>query len=346
MFQSGPYKLLFQIKTRLQSVKNSPITNYGLSLTSLAEVCSHNHDYEFLVDVICLMTEISAEREYIRDGKITKMVIVELTDARYPLYSRDSCPFIDEGFDCEGNGRLDRNNTKWRWQPQDCDLPRFNATKMLELIRGKRLVFVGDSINRNQWESMLCMLLSALKDPKRVYEARGRKITKEKGNYSFSTLVVTLQNQSRSYSNHQDNHNTVVLGIPSVESTLRETKAQFNSAHGRRKRSSTVYAFKFCCSTSIMSSTSCRSACRSRSNSLTLIHLCRCFETIMWLTNPSLEVQGTIRSGCRIIWCHLQPKKGQTRMQLSITYYDQISRYEGNCLVVIILFLPRYSIKS
>ncbi|KAK2360306.1 protein trichome birefringence [Trifolium repens] len=136
------------------------------------------------------MTGISAEREYIRDGKITKMVIVELTDARYPLYSRDSCPFIDEGFDCEGNGRLDRNNTKWRWQPQDCDLPRFNATKMLELIRGKRLVFVGDSINRNQWESMLCMLLSALKDPKRVYEARGRKITKEKGNYSFRFLHI------------------------------------------------------------------------------------------------------------------------------------------------------------
>ncbi|WJX12600.1 Protein trichome birefringence-like 6 [Trifolium repens] len=56
------------------------------------------------------------------------------------------------------------------------------------LIRGKRLVFVGDSINRNQWESMLCMLLSALKDPKRVYEARGRKITKKKGNYSFRFL--------------------------------------------------------------------------------------------------------------------------------------------------------------
>jgi hypothetical protein len=44
-----PYKLLFQIKTRLQSMKDSPITNFGLSLTSLAEVCSHNHDYEFLV---------------------------------------------------------------------------------------------------------------------------------------------------------------------------------------------------------------------------------------------------------------------------------------------------------
>lgn len=70
---------------------------------------------------------------------------------------------------------------------------RFNATKMLELIRGKRLVFVGDSINRNQWESMLCMLLGAIKDPTRVYESRGRKITKEKGNYSFRFLVI-LQN--------------------------------------------------------------------------------------------------------------------------------------------------------
>jgi hypothetical protein len=29
------------------------------------------------------MTGISAEREYIRDGKVTKMVIIELTDHRY-----------------------------------------------------------------------------------------------------------------------------------------------------------------------------------------------------------------------------------------------------------------------
>lgn len=66
---------------------------------------------------------------------------------------------------------------------------RFNATAMLNLIRGKRLVFVGDSINRNQWESMLCLLMGAIKDPKRVYEARGRRITKEKGNYCFKFLV-------------------------------------------------------------------------------------------------------------------------------------------------------------
>ncbi|CAO2826642.1 unnamed protein product [Amaranthus hypochondriacus] len=106
-------------------------------------------------------------------------------DESYPLYTNFSCPFIDEGFDCQGNGRSDKDYMKWRWQPQDCDLPRFKATNMLELIRGKRVVFAGDSINRNQWESMLCLLMGAVKDPSKVYETRGRRITKTKGAYSF-----------------------------------------------------------------------------------------------------------------------------------------------------------------
>ncbi|KAF9604579.1 hypothetical protein IFM89_008023 [Coptis chinensis] len=109
-------------------------------------------------------------------------------DESYPLYTNRFCQLIDEGFSCEANGRPDRDYMKWRWQPYHCDLPRFNATKMLEMIRGKRLVFVGDSMNRNQWESMLCLLRSAIKDPKRVYETHGRRITKEKGNYSFKFL--------------------------------------------------------------------------------------------------------------------------------------------------------------
>lgn len=39
---------------------------------------------------------------------------------------------------------------------------RFNASEFLEKLRGKRLVYVGDSISRNQWESMLCMLRRAV----------------------------------------------------------------------------------------------------------------------------------------------------------------------------------------
>lgn len=42
----------------------------------------------------------------------------------YPLYSPASCPYVDEAFSCQENGRPDRDYLKWRWTPKDCDLPR------------------------------------------------------------------------------------------------------------------------------------------------------------------------------------------------------------------------------
>ena len=45
-------------------------------------------------------------------------------DESYPLYTSSSCPFVDEGFSCEANGRMEQNYTKWRWQPTHCNIPR------------------------------------------------------------------------------------------------------------------------------------------------------------------------------------------------------------------------------
>jgi GDSL/SGNH-like Acyl-Esterase family found in Pmr5 and Cas1p len=39
---------------------------------------------------------------------------------------------------------------------------RFDANAFLEKIRGKRMVFVGDSLNRNQWVSMVCLVESVV----------------------------------------------------------------------------------------------------------------------------------------------------------------------------------------
>lgn len=46
-------------------------------------------------------------------------------DETYPLYTSDSCPFIDEGFNCGANGRMDQRYMKWRWQPKHCNIPRY-----------------------------------------------------------------------------------------------------------------------------------------------------------------------------------------------------------------------------
>ncbi|XP_050238526.1 protein trichome birefringence-like 10 [Mercurialis annua] len=106
-------------------------------------------------------------------------------DDGYPLYQSKDCAFVDSGFRCSENGRPDSFYTKWRWQPSHCNLPRFDAKVMLEKLRNRRLVFVGDSVGRNQWESLLCMLATAVPDNSSIYEVNGRPITKHKGFLAF-----------------------------------------------------------------------------------------------------------------------------------------------------------------
>lgn len=106
-------------------------------------------------------------------------------DDSYPLYEPGSCSLIDEQFNCIVNGRRDSDYQKMKWKPRGCTLPRLNGSYMLELLRGKRLAYVGDSLNRNMWESLICILKSAVKDPKNVYEAYGRSYFRGEASYSF-----------------------------------------------------------------------------------------------------------------------------------------------------------------
>ncbi|KAJ7979367.1 Protein trichome birefringence-like [Quillaja saponaria] len=109
-------------------------------------------------------------------------------DENYPIYHPGSCPYVDEAYDCQNNGRNDSEYMKWRWKPDGCDLPRFNATDFLVRLRGKKLMLVGDSMNRNQFESILCLLRQGLQDKSRMHEIHGYKITKGRGYYVFNFL--------------------------------------------------------------------------------------------------------------------------------------------------------------
>ncbi|KAI9085138.1 hypothetical protein K1719_032954 [Acacia pycnantha] len=75
-----------------------------------------------------------------------------------PLYTDRSCPYIDRQFSCVKNGREDSDYRHWEWQPEDCTLPKFDPYLALKKITGKRLMFVGDSLQRNQWESFVCLV--------------------------------------------------------------------------------------------------------------------------------------------------------------------------------------------
>ncbi|KAJ6971127.1 hypothetical protein NC653_035410 [Populus alba x Populus x berolinensis] len=79
-------------------------------------------------------------------------------DSLGPLYTNNTCPVLTQMQNCQGNGRPDKEYENWRWKPSQCDLPRFDAKKFLELMRGKTIAFIGDSVARNQMESMLCLL--------------------------------------------------------------------------------------------------------------------------------------------------------------------------------------------
>lgn len=58
-------------------------------------------------------------------------------DETYPLYQSKDCSLLDNGFRCFENGRPDLSYTKWRWQPKNCNMPRFLLRCFMLLFHAK-----------------------------------------------------------------------------------------------------------------------------------------------------------------------------------------------------------------
>ncbi|KAJ8755072.1 hypothetical protein K2173_016687 [Erythroxylum novogranatense] len=142
----------------------------------------------------------------------------------YPLYTEDSCPYLVKQTTCVRNGRPDSFYQNWRWQPNACKLPRFDALKLLDILRGKRLMFIGDSVQRGQFESMVCMVQSVIPQgkkslhrvpPMKIFKAQEFNLSIE---YYWAPFIV------ESISDHATNH-TVHKRLVNLDSIAKHGKS-------------------------------------------------------------------------------------------------------------------------
>ncbi|CAL5037742.1 unnamed protein product [Urochloa decumbens] len=105
-------------------------------------------------------------------------------------YNATECN-VKESHDCIRNGRPDTGYLDWRWQPASgCRLPAFDAGAFLAATRGKHVAFIGDSMARNQAQSLLCLLSAAF--PSRLVYRDADPHKYNHWRYAFPTHGVTV----------------------------------------------------------------------------------------------------------------------------------------------------------
>ncbi|BBN09077.1 hypothetical protein MPTK1_4g16930 [Marchantia polymorpha subsp. ruderalis] len=80
-------------------------------------------------------------------------------DESRPLYDGTKCKaYLAQMWACREMNRPDFEYEKLRWQPDGCDLPSFTSSNFLQRMKHKVVAFVGDSLGRQQFQSLMCML--------------------------------------------------------------------------------------------------------------------------------------------------------------------------------------------
>ncbi|KAI5014781.1 hypothetical protein ZWY2020_056171 [Hordeum vulgare] len=110
-------------------------------------------------------------------------------DLERPTYTNVTCPSMPDSKNCAKYGKQ-MDYVNWRWKPQGCDMARFQPQLFLNIVRGKTLAFAGDSIGRNQMESLLC-LLSQVEAPTKVHsDTKDKFVTWHFRYYNFTLMAL------------------------------------------------------------------------------------------------------------------------------------------------------------
>lgn len=80
-------------------------------------------------------------------------------DDNRPLYSGFGCKqWLSGMWACKLMQRTDFSYEKLRWESKSCQMEEFEGSKFLRKMQNKTLAFVGDSLGRQQFQSLMCMI--------------------------------------------------------------------------------------------------------------------------------------------------------------------------------------------
>lgn len=89
-----------------------------------------------------------------------------VADNRRPLYSGLGCKqWLSDMWACRLTQRTDFSYEGYRWQPENCMMPEFEGAQALRRMQDKTIAFVGDSLNRQQFQSLMCMVTGGEERP-------------------------------------------------------------------------------------------------------------------------------------------------------------------------------------
>ncbi|OIV97351.1 hypothetical protein TanjilG_07103 [Lupinus angustifolius] len=121
-------------------------------------------------------------------------------DNHRSFYSGFGCKrWLSKMWACRLTQRTDFAYEKLRWQPKDCQMEEFEKSKFLRRMQHKTLALIGDSLSRQQFQSLMCMLTSGKKTHdvedvgKKYGLARGKGALRPNGwAYHFLSTNTTI----------------------------------------------------------------------------------------------------------------------------------------------------------